>query len=182
LNPVNKKDYSVSIGKAGIYAIPIALLSAAAVLLPYAVIWGRAGFYPIRMPEILLFAGAVLAGIILHELIHAASWIILSGKSRRIISFGFHLRTFTPYVHCREPIKAGAYKLGALMPALILGILPSLIAILNGDLLLMFFGLIFTSAASGDFLIIWILRSVKSDCIVEDHPTQAGCFVYEKQS
>jgi len=38
---------------------------------------------------------------------------------------------------------------------------------------------LFTIAAGGDFIVLWILRKTDSNNLVEDHPTRAGCFIYE---
>ena len=72
------------------------------------------------------------------------------------------------------------YRIGSLAPGLILGVIPWLISLFNGDVLLFFFGLAYTSAAGGDFLILWLLRKVKRNSLVEDHPTNAGCYIFEE--
>jgi hypothetical protein len=38
----------------------------------------------------------------------------------------------------------------------------------------------FTMAAGGDFLIINLIRKEKSSALVQDHPTEAGCYIYRK--
>ncbi|MGB8982049.1 MAG: DUF3267 domain-containing protein, partial [Anaerolineales bacterium] len=62
---------------------------------------------------------------------------------------------------------------------LILGILPYLVSLFTGNGCLFWFGLLNTAAAGGDFLILWLIRKVKSGRLVEDHPTHAGCYVLE---
>jgi hypothetical protein len=42
------------------------------------------------------------------------------------------------------------------------------------------FGLLYTTAAGGDFLVLWILRNIKPNTLVEDHPTNAGCYIIEQ--
>jgi len=44
----------------------------------------------------------------------------------------------------------------------------------------MAFGFLYTVAASGDFLILWLIRNIKPNTHVEDHPTNAGCYVIEQ--
>ena len=72
------------------------------------------------------------------------------------------------------------YRIGSFAPGLLLGVLPWFISLFTGDLLLCIFGLLYTTAASGDFLILWIIRHVKPNTLVEDHPTNAGCYILEK--
>ncbi len=72
---------------------------------------------------------------------------------------------------------AKPYRIGAVMPLILLGILPSLYAIAEGQAGLIAFGLFFTFAAGGDMLILWLLRDIPANALVEDHPTRAGCYV-----
>ena len=65
------------------------------------------------------------------------------------------------------------------MPGLILGVLIYILSLLFADGNLFWFSLIHTSAAGGDFLILWMIRNVKAGSLVEDHPTNAGCYVLE---
>ena len=63
------------------------------------------------------------------------------------------------------------------MPGLLLGIVPMVVGVVIGSGWLLFFGAISTLAAGGDMLILWLLRGVPGHRLVEDHPTNAGCFV-----
>ena len=66
------------------------------------------------------------------------------------------------------------------MPAVILGLFPAIVGIAIGDLGMVIFGGFFTLAAAGDFLIINLLKKESMNDLVQDHPTEAGCFVYRK--
>jgi hypothetical protein len=50
---------------------------------------------------------------------------------------------------------------------------------LFGNLWLVLLGGLFILAAGGDFLILWSIRGVDKDALVEDHPTRAGCYVLQ---
>jgi hypothetical protein len=65
------------------------------------------------------------------------------------------------------------------MPGIILGFAPSLFGILTGHLGALLFGLLFTLAAGGDFLMLWLLRHEPQDSLILDHPSEIGCFIYE---
>ena len=67
------------------------------------------------------------------------------------------------------------------MPGLVVGLLPSLVGIATGNGWIMLFGLFFTFAAGGDLLVLWLIRKVDAKVLVEDHPTNAGCYVYERR-
>jgi hypothetical protein len=128
---------------------------------------------------ILILVAILVMGSIIHELIHGFTWAYFGHKPFNAIKFGFQWKTLTPYAHCREPMEVQAYRLGGVMPLLALGILPALIGIGTGNGWFMFFGFLFTIGAGGDMLVLWLIRGVKSGQLVEDHPTQAGCYLIE---
>lgn len=86
----------------------------------------------------------------------------------------------TPYCHCKEPLNVRQYIIGAIAPAILLGIVPSIVAIMIGNPGLLLFGMFFTIAAAGDILIINLLRKENSSDLVQDHPSEAGCYIYRK--
>lgn len=86
----------------------------------------------------------------------------------------------TPYCHCREALKVKHYIFGALLPAILLGILPATLAILTGYLPLLLAGIFFSMAAGGDVMIVRLLRHEQKDDLVLDHPSEAGCEIYRK--
>ncbi len=123
----------------------------------------------------------LLGGIVLHEFIHGITWSKFTENGFKSIRFGVLWKMITPYCHCKEPLKVKHYILGAIMPSLILGVIPCVIAILIGNFGLLIFGIFFTMAAAGDFLIINLLRKENKDDLVLDHPSDAGCYIYRKE-
>lgn len=172
-----KRDLSVPMERANIIvlfmSIPVVILQLAIFLLLY----GTEGLKP-RGSSVLLVA-AVLLGIVVHEWIHGLSWVVFGSKPCSAIRFGFQWKSLTPYAHLTEPVEVHAYRLGAFMPGLILGILTFVLSLLLGNGDLFWFSLIHASAAGGDWLILWLIRNVKAGVQVEDHPTHAGCYVLE---
>ncbi|WP_044208726.1 DUF3267 domain-containing protein [Flammeovirga sp. OC4] len=122
----------------------------------------------------------LILGIVVHELIHGITWAIFAKKGFKSIKFGVLWKVLTPYCHCKEPLYVRQYIIGAITPALFLGILPSLVAIMIGDFGLLLFGMFFTMAAGGDFLVINLIRKENSSDLVQDHPSEAGCYIYRK--
>jgi ABC-type tungstate transport system substrate-binding protein len=80
-------------------------------------------------------------------------------------------------VHCAVPVTIGNYRWGTALPGIILGIIPFALALILQNGWLLGFGLLFTLAAGGDFLILWLLRNVESEALVQDHPELIGCRV-----
>ena len=173
----NKRDLSVSMARANVIvmflSIPVVILQFTIFLLLH----GAEGLKLTGNSSILLIA--VLLGIVIHELIHGISWVIFGHKSFSSITFGFQWKTFTPYAHLKESVEVIAYRLGAFMPGFILGILTYSLSLMLGNGDLFWFSIIHTSAAGGDWFILWLIRNVRSDAHVEDHPTNAGCYVIE---
>jgi len=128
----------------------------------------------------LVYFLVLIAGTILHELIHGITWSRYTDKGFKSIKFGILWKMLTPYCHCEEPLTVRQYMIGGIMPAIILGIIPALVSIAIGSPGLLVFGIFFTMAAGGDFMIINLLRKENRNNLVEDHPSEAGCFIYRK--
>lgn len=173
-----KRDVSISMSEATakslVIAIPIAILQVIPILIPH-------GFpTPSNNPNMTVYGFVLLFGILAHELIHMFAWALFAKKPLSAFKLGFQWKTLTPYAHCKEPMDIRPYRIGSFAPGLLLGILPWSISLLTGDLLLFIFGLLYTTAAGGDFLILWIIRKIKPNTLVEDHPTNAGCYIIEQ--
>ncbi len=67
------------------------------------------------------------------------------------------------------------------MPLIILGILPLLLAYPLRSVSLLLWGIIFITSAAGDILMIWKLRKEPASLLVQDHPKEAGCMIFEAE-
>lgn len=173
-----RHDRSISIVDANVYGTLAGLLVAAPLLVLYLVAWGFArllGGLPDGGGELLLAILLFVAGVVVHELLHGLTWALAGDRGWSAVSFGVLM--MTPYAHISEPLRARPYQLGAFMPGLLLGIVPALAAVVTGNAPLFLFGLLFTVAAGGDFYILWLVRDVPSDALLEDHPSRGGCYV-----
>jgi hypothetical protein len=173
-----KRDISIPMSEAAskslLIAIPIAVIQVASFFLIH-------GFPMIPANKnITMYGFFLLSGILIHELIHMFAWAFFAKKSLKAFKLGFQWKSLTPYAHCKEPMDIRPYRIGSFAPGLLLGLLPWIISLFTGDVLLFFFGLLYTTAAGGDFLILWIIRNVKPNTLVEDHPSNAGCYIFEQ--
>ncbi len=153
--------------------------------LPYYLIWqpdiSLSGFFNNFVEAGAIFAKVfvlMLLGIVAHELIHGITWAVFAKRGFRSIRFGILWKLLTPYCHCKEPLKVKHYISGALMPALLLGVLPAIWGIAMGSSGFLLFGMFFTMAGAGDFLVVNLIRKEPKDAYVEDHPSEAGFFIY----
>ena len=122
---------------------------------------------------LLLLPVALLAGIVLHELIHGVCMAIFAKNGWKSVSFGFNIKAFTPYTHCKEPLHPDAYRLSLVMPGFLLGDVPTLISWFTGNILFLLFGLLFCWAAAGDVMILWMSRRITGG-VLQDHPEKIG--------
>ena len=123
--------------------------------------------------------------IVVHELLHGLTWSLFSEHHFKDIDFGFMKEYLTPYCTCAVPLPKSHYILGALMPCIVLGIIPVALGILLGSHLWFWTGIIMILSAGGDLLIVWkVLRFKKrpesQEVLIYDHPTQAGSVIFER--
>jgi hypothetical protein len=133
----------------------------------------------------LLFVVVFVVLIVVHELIHGVTWSLYAEHHFKDIEFGFMKEYLTPYCTCTTPLLKSHYIMGALMPCIVLGILPAAIGILFGSHLLFWIGIVMILAAGGDIMIVMKLLAYKSqsgskEILIYDHPTQAGSVIFEK--
>jgi len=173
------EDCSVSMMAANLLVVISAGPAVAALALAYISRWGAPslaqGVSTLLDPKILLLS--VPIGVVLHEFIHAITWAVFAHRPLSAIQLGIQWRSLSPYAHPRDPMPVGPYRTGAIMPAIILGVIPAGLAIFLGKPLLMAWSLVFVLAAGGDFVVLWLIRRVPAGRLVQDHPTRAGCRV-----
>ncbi|QNF33143.1 DUF3267 domain-containing protein [Adhaeribacter swui] len=182
-----QQELTVNAGKAQLQAVLYFIPFIALFGLPYYLLWGSQltkENYKNVIPGTGLvgFAfliGIIFIGILVHELIHGLTWASFAKQGYKSMRYGVLWKSFTPYCHCKEPLRVKHYIIGALMPAILLGILPSVLALITGNLGLLLFGLFFTLAAGGDFLIVSLLRKEPFHHLVQDHPSKIGCYIYK---
>lgn len=125
---------------------------------------------------------AVLASVPVHELLHGLGWFPFCKKNwKQSIHFGVMWSSLTPYCHCSEPLSVGHYYSGLLMPFMVLGVLPSAVALVTGSGFLLSCGILGILLAGGDLTIACVLmKYIGKTAKVLDHPSECGCAVFKK--
>ena len=127
----HKRDLSVPMDRANLI---VASLSIPVMVLQFMLFIGLHGIEGMNpTSNVLLLIGAVIAGVVVHELIHGFSWVIFGGKPFSSVKFGFQWKTFTPYAHLTEPVEVNAYRLGGFLPGFILGMLTFVLSLVFGS-------------------------------------------------
>ncbi len=177
-----RRKVAINLVSANIFGLVLMVASAIVLLVPYFWIWfdtmpSEINFSPL---EAGLFLIAVFVGIVVHELIHGLTWAQYAEGGWKRISFGVIWKMLTPYCHCDEPLNKRGYMTGALMPLIVLGILPGAAGIIFGCFPLVIWGIIFISAAAGDIWMAWLMSKESADALFLDHPSEAGFYVLDK--
>ena len=94
---MNKRDLSISMERANIGVLFIALPVVILQFIVYEYVHPNAAQSTTWNFFVFLFA--IIAGIIIHELIHGITWAIFGRKPWISIKFGFQVKTLTPYCH-----------------------------------------------------------------------------------
>lgn len=121
--------------------------------------------------------------IVVHELIHGITWAAFAKNGWKSISFGFIVEYLTPYCSCNQPMKKYQIILGAIMPTIILGFIPAIVAVFTGSTITLFVALMLIMGGGGDMIIIFKLLRFKStakDVLFIDHPYELGTAVFER--
>ena len=179
-----KTDLTISIVKANLFVFLLAIPVVAIGVLLFA--WKNSLSLLTPSPQgSLIFVVLFIVLIVAHELIHGLTWSLYAEHHFKDIEFGFMKEYLTPYCTCTTPLLKSHYIMGALMPCLVLGILPTAIGILLGSHFLFWTGIVMILSAGGDIMIVMKLLAYKSqsgakEILIYDHPTQAGSVIFER--
>ena len=133
--------------------------------------------------ESVIFLIVVVVLIVAHELIHGLFWAIFAKNHLKSIEFGFIAEYLTPYCCCKEVLTKSQYIIGGIMPTVILGVMPAVVAIFTGSWFLFTIGALMILSGGGDLTIIlkiFMYRSKKEEILYLDHPYECGLVVFER--
>lgn len=167
-------DHTMSMRQANIVGALFFPVAAVLTLLPFAWVWGWRALWDPLLPWV--FIPALLAGIVAHEALHAAGFL-LGGASRADLHFGIDKETASPFAGCTAPVSAAAYRFSVALPGIVVGLLPACLGIWWGNAPAAVMGWFFLGAAGGDVAALWAMRRVQAAAQVLDHPTRVGCRV-----
>jgi len=124
-----------------------------------------------------------IIGLILHELIHGLFYLIFTKNKFKSIKFGLKLKYGAAYCLCTELLKVKYSIISTIMPAIILGFIPGIIAVITGNLFLLIFAIVFISAGAGDFLIVMkLFKEDKENYVLDVLGEKNYMYIYRKKS
>jgi hypothetical protein len=176
--PEGYEDVSIPLTKIVREATILGIVMLVVPLLIYILIHGWGAFWATALGYDWLTALiAIVALIVIHELIHAVGWKVFGKLRWQDLTFGIDRKTLSPYCHAKVPMRADAYRIGAALPGILTGVVPAIIGIAQANAPLTLLAAFMISAAVGDLLVLWVIRDVPGDALVKDHPSNAGCYV-----
>lgn len=180
LTTETKKEITLGTGEANLksllFIFPVMVIFG----IPFFILWHGnilTSLKELIFDNIFISLTFIIIGALVHEFIHGLFWAIYLPNGFKSIRLGISWKFLTPYCHSKAPLKLKHYRLGGVMPGILLGIVPSIISVFTGNVELFAFGLFFTMAAGGDFLMIWLLRKERKNTMVQDHPDKIGCII-----
>jgi hypothetical protein len=176
-----KKEYTMSPAKANILSFCFFIPAVLVTWLPYFLIW-RVSFFKPEQAKAFLFGLIIcmimsVMSILLHELIHGLCWSLFAPNGWKSVRFGIIWKSLLPYCHCVESLTAKQYRIGLLMPTIVLGLFPIVYGLITGSFFALFYGYIMLLAGSGDLLILGMMRHLSSDTLIKDHPSKIGFMI-----
>jgi len=184
-----KEEYKLNVNRTRLLCVLVLIIAGLIFGLPFFVLWhnnlmfsqenGQIELYR-RLINIGLFIIVVLMGIITHELLHGFFAAIFNKNGFKSIKFGVMLSKGMAYCVNAEILKTNKYIIGLIMPLIILGIIPSILSVLIGNLYFFIFGLLFIVAASGDIVLLTQIYKGRHDSWVEDmvSGSEVKIFIY----
>ena len=175
-------ELTIGLVKANVVTIVGCIPFIAVCLLLFHVVNPQAS-YGVSTAELVGLVVAYCVGIVVHEFIHGFTWSRFTENGLKDVEFGFIKEYLTPYCSCTKPLGKGPYIAGALMPGIVLGVIPTIAGIASGAPAVLFFGMLMVISAGGDIMIVAKLLAYKttaSEVLYVDHPTQGGGVVFER--
>lgn len=163
-----------------IYLIPYLLLWHKPFITGIPVFFGSVfseGGFKLIISYLVMAIIALITGIILHELLHAAGWLLFAKGRWKSLRFGIKMPEMAPYAHCTEPLPVYGYRAGIVLPAVVMGLAPGIHGMITGSFAWLFYGIFFTWAATGDLIVLWYIKGLKPSDMVRDHPEKPGCII-----
>jgi hypothetical protein len=184
-----KHDISISANRTNFFSIFTPLPFIAALVVIFGKLYGWNSFVDgynawIGSPrEPIIFIVALLASLVVHELIHGLFFGLTARSHFKEVEFGILWKSLNPYCCCTEALPKPKYFLALLAPGFILGLCVSVAGVVMENLPMLVFGVFNLSSAGGDmYIALTIMRFSKRGRkeLYLDHPEKPGSIAFVK--
>jgi hypothetical protein len=175
----------INMTKATIFSLIVLIGSVVIFGIPYYFIWAFSSeikLFPILVGQInrIVFLFILASGLFIHELIHGLFFGLFAKDGFKAIKIMWLKKSFTLGCYCGNELKIKHFIVGTIMPLIILGIIPTIVAIIIGNTPLLVFGLLYISASGGDIIIVKnLIHENKNDWILS-RENEVGFNIYRK--
>lgn len=124
----------------------------------------------------------IIPYLVLHELLHAFSYVLNGAKSRNI-TFGIHLEKGIMCTLCKENISKRNILISLLFPFIFIGVITYILGIYFNNDVLVWLSIFNISGCSGDLMMFFDLIKIKNFEYSEyDNPLAFGIYTDEDLS
>ncbi len=125
----------------------------------------------------IMFIAIIVVSVVLHELLHGIGWAISSGKGWKVVRF--NINAMMPSCACKVALKKKSYLIGVLAPFVVLGLGSILFVFIYPGTVSLLTMMVNFTAAGADLLIAFSVLK-EENCLIADHPTEAGYVAFCK--
>ncbi|CAM3099212.1 DUF3267 domain-containing protein [Streptobacillus felis] len=179
-----KKELMLDINEVNSRAIKLMIPTVLLILIPFYLLNKNNSDLFVLNTKIIYMILIYFLLIVIHELIHGIFFAMFSKNGFKDIAFGAVWKHLTVYCSCISPVFLKEYVISALMPLVILGIIPAIHSFITGSFLTLFVGVTMVVGAFGDILIVEnILKNIdkEKEILILDHPTEIGSVAFERK-
>lgn len=174
-----EKDVTITSGKAMVlgvlYALPFVIILG---MLYRFLLIDRAHLLELGgLSFYIIFGVIIVVSVVIHELLHGIGWAISSKKGWNVVRF--NINAMMPTCACKVALEKKQYLVGVLTPFVVLGLGSILFMVIYpGTVSLLTVMVVFIAAGADLIIAVNVLK--ESDCLIVDHPTEAGYIAFYK--
>lgn len=130
----------------------------------YVKLWGWGGLISYRS----IFVGVIIffAGTPVHELIHYCCFVSFNGVDRKRVVINFDIRNVTANVVCSAATTSRRYRVSAILPFIVLGVVPSACGLVFHTPSIGIAGMLAVVSCTGDLVLFALLMRIGSTTLV----------------
>ncbi|MDR1794291.1 MAG: hypothetical protein LBR25_02750 [Erysipelotrichaceae bacterium] len=144
----------------------------------YVIFQGRSDVW--YSPNLIFIIGLFILVLIFKEVIRVGIWTALD-REVDFVDFRVSLRQTVTFVYNTKVTRMSAYRLGILLPGLILGVALILYSFLSANLYMLAAGIFALSTSLKDAVIFISLLREKPDSLIEDPVNEPYCYILEEE-
>lgn len=153
--------------------VALNLLMVALVFIPFHALWGANVLWEVITNSMHWVLLAIFGSFYLHEALHALGFMVFAGVARKSIQIKIDWKVLKFEADCDVPMTARSYRWSALLPGIVLGVIPAVVSLIYGYGWLAIFSMLALHCAVSDVLQVWVIRDLKhSDMVaLTGHPS-----------